>query len=84
MFLQNVSALGAPAQDCMVAIALSEHLLQGRGATRIHGGGFGGSIQAFVPMEHIDNYVSCMNEWLGAGVCKVYALSDEGAEAQWL
>ena len=84
MFLQNVSVSGARRQDCMVAIALSEHLLQGRGATRIHGGGFGGSIQAFVPLEQVDMYVACMNEWIGSNACKVYELSEEGAEAQWL
>lgn len=84
MFLQNVSASGSRDQDCMVAIALSEHLLQGRGATRIHGGGFGGSIQAFVPLEQVDRYIACMDEWLGSGACKAYAISDEGAEAQWL
>lgn len=84
MFLQNVSAAGAREQDCMVAIALSEHLLQGRGATRIHGGGFGGSIQAFVPSELTSMYAAGMNKWLGADACKVYEIADEGAEAEWL
>lgn len=84
MFLQNVSAPDTRAQDCMVALALSEWLLQGRGASRIHGGGFGGSIQAFVPNELVDYYRQSMDGWLGAGSCKAYALSDEGAMAQWL
>ena len=84
MFLQNVSARGAREQDCMVAIALSERLLGGCGATRIHGGGFGGSIQAFVPLDMVDAYVAEMDGWLGYGACKVYALAEEGAEAQWL
>ena len=84
MFLQNVSARDARTQDCMVALALSEWLLQGRGATRIHGGGFGGSIQAFVPNDLLDFYRESMDEWLGTGACKVYAVSDEGAKVQWL
>ena len=84
MFLQNVSARDVRTQDCMVALALSEWLLQGRGATRIHGGGFGGSIQAFVPNDLLDFYRESMDEWLGTGACKVYAVSDEGAKAQWL
>lgn len=84
MFLQNVSACGTREQDCMVAIALSERLLKGRGATRIHGGGFGGSIQAFVPVGLVDYYLASMNRWLGTGSSKVYSLSNEGAEAQWL
>lgn len=84
MFLQNVSVGSAREQDCMVAIALSERMLRGHGATRIHGGGFGGSIQAFVPSDVVGDYVESMDSWLGAGACKVYGLSDEGAEAQWL
>ena len=84
MFLQNVSAQGAREQACMVAIALSERLLGGRGATRIHGGGFGGSIQAFVPLDLVDTFTAAMDGWLEPGACKVYALSEEGAGAQWL
>ena len=84
MFLQNVSAPVARTQDCMMALALSEWLLHGRGASRIHGGGFGGSIQAFVPNDLVGTYRQGMDEWLGAGSCKAYALSDEGAKAQWL
>lgn len=84
MFLQNVSTSGTREQDAMVALALSERLLGGRGATRIHGGGFGGSIQAFVPLDAVDDYVDHMDEWLGANASKVYAISDEGAVAQWI
>lgn len=84
MFLQNVSVGGSQRQDCMVAIALSERVLAGRGATRIHGGGFGGSIQAFVPLDAVDEYVTRMNGWLGEDAAKVYAISSEGAQAQWL
>jgi galactokinase len=84
MFLQNVSASGMREQDAMVALALSERLLGGGGATRIHGGGFGGSIQAFVPLDEVDDYVDHMDKWLGADASKVYAISDEGAVAQWI
>lgn len=84
MFLQNVSVGGEYRQDAMVAIALSERLLRGAGATRIHGGGFGGSIQAFVPTELAEAYVAGMDAKFGTGSCKRYGLSDEGAEAQWL
>lgn len=84
MFLQNVSVGGSARQECMVAIALSETALAGRGVTHIHGGGFGGSIQAFVPQDAVDSYVAAMDGWLGEGASKVYAISEEGAEAQWL
>ena len=84
MFQQNVSVGGSQTQDCMVAIALSERLLRGCGATRIHGGGFGGSIQAFVPTTMTEGYVTKMNALLGEGAAKTYTISQEGAQAQWL
>ena len=83
MFLQNVSAPGAY-QPAMVALALAERLLAGRGACRIHGGGFGGSIQAFVPLDAVDGFRSAMDGWLGDGACQVYGISEEGARASWL
>ena len=53
MYLQNVSPSGVDVreQHAMLALGLAEHILNGRGAVRIHGGGFGGSIQCFVPVE---------------------------------
>ena len=54
------------------------------GAVRIHGGGFGGSIQAFVPLDRVDTFVSGMDGWLGAGNCRVYRIASEGAYAAWL
>ena len=84
MFLQNVSVGASARQDAMVALALSTRLLRGHGATRIHGGGFGGSIQAFVPLKMLDAYQTGMDRLLGAGSCKAYRISTEGAQAQWL
>ena len=49
----------------MYALALAEHVLDGRGAVRIHGGGFGGTIQAFVPLDLVDTFITKMNGWLG-------------------
>ena len=51
MYLQNVVAKLGSEQPSMYALALAEHVLDGRGAVRIHGGGFGGTIQAFVPLD---------------------------------
>ena len=45
MYLQNVVAKLGSEQPSMYALALAEHVLDGRGAVRIHGGGFGGTIQ---------------------------------------
>ena len=45
MYLQNVVAKLGSEQPSMYALALAEHVLDGRGAVRIHGGGFGGTIR---------------------------------------
>ena len=68
----------------MYALALAEQVLDGRGAVRIHGGGFGGSIQAFVPLDLVDTFITKMNGWLGEGSARHYAISDKGAYAAWL
>ncbi len=83
MYLQNVSG-GGTDQPAMVALALAERLLGDEGAVRIHGGGFGGSIQAFVPLDRVDSFISGMDGWLGEGNCRAYRISSEGACAQWL
>ena len=83
MFLQNVSC-GGSYQPAMVALGLAERLLAGLGATRIHGGGIGGSIQAFVPLDDVRDFTSGMDSWLGEGSCRRYAISTEGARASWL
>ena len=65
MYLQNVVAKLGSEQPSMYALALAEHVLDGRGAVRIHGGGFGGTIQAFVPLDLVDTFITKMNSWLG-------------------
>lgn len=84
MFLQNVTAELGREQPAMYALALAEHVLAGRGAARIHGGGFGGTIQAFVPLDLVDRFIEHMDGWLGEGSCRRYTISDEGAYAAWL
>ena len=84
MYLQNVVAELGASQPAMYALALAEHILDGRGAVRIHGGGFGGTIQAFVPMELIDTFIDQMNAWLGEGSARHYTITEKGAYAQWL
>ncbi len=83
MYLQNVSSGGA-FQPAMYALGLGELVLEGRGAIRIHGGGFGGSIQAFVPLDAADEFVCRMNGWLGEGAARRYVIDEKGAYAQWL
>lgn len=71
-YLQNVSCLGRPEQPAMVALALCDALLGGEGACRIHGGGFGGSVQAFVPIDRVDAFQQGVDAQLGRGSCRSY------------
>ena len=83
MFLQNVST-GGSFQPAMLALGLAERILDGRGATRIHGGGFGGSVQCFVPIDMVEDFTAQMNAWLGEGACVHYQIAEKGAHAEWL
>ena len=79
MYLQNVIPAGYKAhQDVAVALALAEHYLQGRGACRVHGGGFAGTIQAFVPYDMLDSFVAGMDGALGEGACHVLSIRPQG------
>ena len=79
MYLQNVIPAGYKAhQEVAVALALCEHFLQGRGAYRVHGGGFAGTIQAFVPFDLLDSFVAGMDGILGEGACHVLSIRPQG------
>lgn len=80
--LQNISTWGS-IQPAMVALAVVAHALAGEGACRIHGGGFGGCIQAFVPNDRLDTFVADVEEKLGAGVCNMPSIGHDGASAHW-
>ena len=80
MYLQNVSTYRDPAhQDMAVLLAVAEHLLEGRGACRVHGGGFAGAIQAFVPLDLLDTFCPAMERVAGRGACHVLSLRSAGA-----
>ena len=79
MYLQNVIPAGyVQHQDVAVALGLCEHYLQGRGAYRVHGGGFAGTVQAFVPMDLLDSFKIGIESALGAGACHVLSIRAEG------
>jgi len=82
-YLQNVSC-AIDDQPAMVALALADHLLAGRGACRIHGGGFGGSIQAFVPVDLAPAFVQGMETYLKKGCCRMLTIGKRGTEASWM
>ncbi len=76
--LQNVHVDRAPEkQELAVALAISEAILGG-GACRVHGGGFAGTILAFVPEAETDRYCAAMDEAFGEGSCFVVRISLEG------
>jgi galactokinase len=77
MYLQNV--YHGEEKGLAVALALSERLLDGRGATRVHGGGFAGTIQAFVPPELLEAYTHGMENVFGAGKCQTVEIRQAGA-----
>ena len=79
MYLQNVIPAGYKQhQDVAVALGLCEHYLCGRGAYRVHGGGFAGTVQAFVPNDLLDSFVAGIDGALGAGACHVLSIRPQG------
>ena len=79
MYLQNVIPTGQTVgQELMVTIALCECLLEGRGAVRVHGGGFGGTAQAFVPLDMLERFKEKTEAVLGQGSCHVVTIRPEG------
>ena len=79
MYLQNVIPAGYTAhQDVAVSLALCEHYLKGRGAFRVHGGGFAGTVQAFVPFDLLDSFRSGIDAALGEGACHVLSIRPQG------
>ena len=77
--LQNVSTLTDPAQQAVpVAIGLAKKLLNGTGAVRVHGGGFAGTIQAFVPEEKLDEFKKGIEAVFGEGRCHVLRIRPQG------
>lgn len=70
MLCQNCySHKAIPEQGVSLALAMSENLLSGRGAWRVHGGGFAGTIQAFVPADLTADYGSAMRRVFGEKSC---------------
>ena len=78
-FLQNVySSKDVNQQNVSVALALSETILESNGVCRVHGGGFAGTIQAFVKNEAIKSYQNYMNQTFGKGACNVLKIRQYG------
>ena len=77
--LQNITPAGAVQEQAMaVALTVAERALLGRGACRVHGGGFAGTIQAFVPLDELEAFRAETEGALGAGSCHVLSIRPVG------
>ncbi len=69
-YLQNIFAVTAPReQGVVLGLYTAENILKGRGACRVHGGGFAGTIQAFVPNDLLNEFIEKMEHLFGKGSC---------------
>ncbi len=79
MYNQNAFTVKAPhEQGLSVALALCENLLKGKGAWRVHGGGFAGTIQAFVPMDMLEEFRTMIEAVYSKGSCHVLSIRPFG------
>lgn len=69
--LKNIYVPGSADPGLAPALELSRSILSGEGATRPHGGGFAGTIQAFVPDEMITDYKKAMEKYYGPGSVRI-------------
>ncbi|MDO4863493.1 MAG: galactokinase family protein [Ruminococcus sp.] len=77
--LQNLAPAGAVGrQEIPLAIMLSKRVLGGCGAVRVHGGGFAGTIQAFVPTYLAETYAAEMDRVFGQGSCRILTVRPVG------
>ena len=77
--LQNLYVAHSDNQEMPLALEMSRRMLKGRGAWRIHGGGFAGTILAFVPFDLLDTYTRTMNAVFGEGAVTALSIRPEGA-----
>ncbi|WP_026473385.1 galactokinase [Alkaliflexus imshenetskii] len=79
MYNQNIYPVSNVAeQGLSLGLALSEMVLKGRGAWRVHGGGFAGTIQAFVPADLLNKYVTTLEHVFGSGTCHKLFIRSKG------
>lgn len=80
MYNQNVYPVtNIREQGVSLALALSEMILKGKGAWRVHGGGFAGTVQAFVPKEFQNRYIDTLEQVFGKGACSCLFIRSKGS-----
>lgn len=81
MYNQNIYPVNnVREQGVSLALALSDLVLKGEGAWRVHGGGFAGTIQAFVPAKLLDKYISTLDHVFGKRACHNLFIRKKGAD----
>lgn len=79
MYLQNIDNYkDSKYQPVAIALAAADHMLSGRGAVRIQGGGFAGSIIAFVPEDMTPDFIKKMDSFLKEGSCRRVSIRECG------
>ena len=77
--LQNLYSTSVPTEQAIpLGVMISKRILAGKGAVRVHGGGFAGTIQAFVPLPLAETYVAEMERVFGNGACYVFRIRPVG------
>ncbi len=78
-YLQNVYSISnIKNQGLCLALSLTEMFLNGDGACRVHGGGFAGTIQCYIPSDRIDEYSKMIEDAFGEGSCCVLSIRSKG------
>lgn len=79
MYLQNVFAPSMPKNQAVsLTLALCGEILGERGAYRVHGGGFAGTVQAFVPFDMLEEFKSKIESVLGENMCHILSIRPVG------
>ena len=80
-YLQNVYASSDPQNQAVsIGLARSEQILGNKGVCRVHGGGFAGTIQAFVDDDYVEIYRQAMDDLFGEGSCHVLKIRKYGGK----
>ena len=78
-YLQNITPAGFVQQQAVgIAIAVCRQILNGRGAVRVHGGGFAGTVQAYVPLDMVAEFKERTEAVLGKNACNMMVIRPIG------
>lgn len=79
MYLQNVSVCGSSTHQAVgLVLALCDKFLENKGAYRVHGGGFAGTVQAFVPLNMVTEFKTKIEKAIGKDCCHILSIRPVG------